>query len=111
NLKDKNVRLAISHLFPRGYPVYDIGGHGRTTNVPFPQESPYYPDISPMDLNYTIARNYMAKAGYNIDLLPPLTETTPAFEVIGILIVFLTLKAGNRKRNRKPKTSHSANAI
>ncbi|MFX0090495.1 MAG: ABC transporter substrate-binding protein [Candidatus Hodarchaeota archaeon] len=82
-LANKYVRLAISHMIPRQDVVdYLLGGLGQPSFVPFPQQSPFWPDdLKPIVYNYTRALEYMEMAGY--DPSPFLTtQASPGFEVL-----------------------------
>ncbi|MFX0061518.1 MAG: ABC transporter substrate-binding protein [Candidatus Hermodarchaeota archaeon] len=67
-LANKWVRLAISHMITRQEMVkYLLGGLGKPSFVPFPQQSLYWPeDLEPITYNITRALDYMERAGYDV---------------------------------------------
>lgn len=67
-LRNKWVRLAISHMIPRQDMVkYLLGGLGRPSFVPFPLQSCYYPkNLESITYNVPRALEYMERAGYDV---------------------------------------------
>ncbi|MFX0067371.1 MAG: ABC transporter substrate-binding protein, partial [Candidatus Hermodarchaeota archaeon] len=102
-LKEKNVRLALSHIYGRDSPDYILGDYGREVSVPLPLDSPYYPSIPPLMFNITRAREFMAQAGYDTAILPTESETFPAFDPIMLFSACLILTILFQKRNRTKK--------
>ncbi|MFX0091841.1 MAG: ABC transporter substrate-binding protein [Candidatus Hodarchaeota archaeon] len=87
HLTNNWVRLAISHMVPRQDIVdYLVGGLGQPNSVPFPRQSPFWPDtLEPLEYNYTKAISYLIKAGYDPSCCIP-SQNISGFEALAFFI-------------------------
>lgn len=86
-LANKWVRLAISHMIPRQKIVdYFLGGLGTPNCVPFPRQSPLWPEnLESFDYSLTKALKFMEKAGYDVSSFIH-TQPTSGFFLVGTLV-------------------------
>ncbi|MFX1255428.1 MAG: ABC transporter substrate-binding protein [Promethearchaeota archaeon] len=113
-LTNRWVRLAISHMIPRQDIVdYLFNGLGQRTFVPFPMQSVFWPEtLKPIEHNYSRALEYMKKAGYDTDQIPPIKASN--FEGLTIFIalsgIIVTVLAYRYKKQTIKRRINSKNS-
>ncbi|MFX0061949.1 MAG: ABC transporter substrate-binding protein [Candidatus Hermodarchaeota archaeon] len=109
-LSSKWVRLAISHMIPQQDIIdYLFNGLGQQTFVPFPKQSPFWPEtLKPIVYNYSKALEYMKKAGYAKIQIPP--PETSGFEILAFVFALSGMTTAilvYRYRKRVIKKGHT----
>ncbi|MFX0090493.1 MAG: ABC transporter substrate-binding protein, partial [Candidatus Hodarchaeota archaeon] len=104
-LTNKWIRLALSHLVPRQQIITALlNGLGQPSFVPFPQQSPFWPDdLEPIVYNVTKALEYLERAGFTGLLSRYNVEYSSGLEILPFLIAIGTITVLFSYRNRKNK--------
>jgi peptide/nickel transport system substrate-binding protein len=88
-LNNKYVRLAIAHAIPTDRIINDLlDGLAQPATGPIPPTSPFYSDkITPYTYDPDLAKEYLAKAGYEIkEVEPTQPQTNYLLPAIGLIV-------------------------